>query len=50
MSDKDRPNLLAMLDAIAQIQAYTGQVSDADQFFDNRLVFDATLMNFVLLG
>ena len=50
MSDKDRPNLLAMLDAISQIESYTGQTSDADDFFKNRIVFDATLMNFVVLG
>lgn len=50
MSDKDRANLLAMLDAIEQIQSYTDSISNSDQFFDNRLVFDATLMNFVLLG
>lgn len=50
MSDKDRANLLAMLDAIDQIRSYTDHITDADQFFDNRLVFDATLMNFVVLG
>ncbi len=33
MSDKDRPNLLAMLDAIGQIETYTRQTSDPDDFF-----------------
>ncbi len=42
--------MLAMLDAIEQIQSYTDSISNSDQFFENRLVFDATLMNFVLLG
>ena len=39
-----------MLDAIAQILTYTGSTRDPDQFYENRLVFDATLMNFVVLG
>ena len=50
MSDKDRPNLLAMLEAIGQIQLYTAEVTNADQFLENRIVFDATLMNFLVLG
>ena len=50
MFDKDRANLLAILDAMEQIQNYTDNISNSDQFFDNRLVFDATLMNFVVLG
>ena len=50
MSERDRANLLAMLDAITQILSYTQSARDPDQFNENRLVFDATLMNFVVLG
>ena len=50
MSEKDRANLLAMLDAIGQIRTYSNSVPNADEFHQNRLVFDATLMNFVVLG
>ena len=50
MSDKDRPNLLAVLDAINQIESYTSKAINADEFFENRIVFDATLMNFVVIG
>lgn len=50
MSEKDKANLLAMLDAISQILTYTQSADSPDDFFNNRLVFDATLMNFVVLG
>ena len=50
MSNRDKANLLAMLDAVEQIERYTVSVSTADQFYDERLVFDATLMNFVVVG
>ena len=50
MYDRDQPNLLAMLDAIAQIKAYTESIADADALYSNRMVFDAALMNFIVLG
>lgn len=50
MSDKNRANLLAILDAIGQIEKYTDQTTDAESFYENRMIFDATLMNFVLIG
>ena len=50
MSSNDGPNLFAMLDAVEQILSYTMQVADAEEFHRQRLVFDATLMNFVVLG
>jgi uncharacterized protein with HEPN domain len=39
-----------MLDVVEQILSYTTQVADAEEFFQQRLVFDATLMNIVVLG
>lgn len=50
MFKKDIANVLAILDAIDQIQKYTENIDDADIFYQNRIVFDATLMNFVLIG
>ena len=50
MSSRDQPNLLAMLDAIGQIETYTDALGDADELYGNRMVFDATLMNFIVLG
>ena len=39
-----------MLDAMTQIEVYTANTADAGEFYADRLVFDGTLMNFVLLG
>ena len=50
MPANDRPNLMAIVDAIDQIQSYTDEIANADDFYENRMVFDATLMNFVLIG
>lgn len=50
MSDRDRPNLLAIQEAIEHIQRYTAELNDADEFYENDLVFEATLMNFVVIG
>ena len=50
MSGRDRASLLAMLDAITQIEVYTANAADAGEFYADRLVFDGALMNFVLLG
>jgi uncharacterized protein with HEPN domain len=50
MPANDRPNLMAIVDAIDQIQSYTDEIANANDFYENRMVFDATLMNFVLIG
>ena len=50
MSKNDVANVLAILDAIDQIQKYTENIDHAAAFHQNRIVFDATLMNFVLIG
>ena len=42
--------MLAILDAINHIQDYTANIENADEFYQNRIVFDATLMNFILIG
>lgn len=39
-----------MLDSIHQIREYTADLADAEEFFAKRMAFDATLMNFVLIG
>jgi len=47
---RDRPNLLAMLDAIARISEYTRGIASPETFSAESIVFDATLMNFVVIG
>jgi uncharacterized protein with HEPN domain len=50
MRDKDRVNLLAVLDAIEAIQVYVRGIVTPREFHSTRMVFDATLMNFVVIG
>jgi uncharacterized protein with HEPN domain len=50
ISQKDSTCLLNMLDAIQKISAYTKEFENADDFNRNTLVFDATLMNFIVIG
>ncbi len=50
MFEKDKGNLLAILDSARKIQKYTSQLHSADELFDNEQIFDAVLMNFVVIG
>lgn len=50
MSEKDRSNLLNILDCARKIQEFTVSLADADAFFEDERTFDATLMNFVVIG
>ena len=47
---RDRPNVLAMLDAIKRIEEYTASYGSAAEFHSRSQAFDATLMNFVGIG
>jgi len=50
MFEKDKYNLLAILESINKIQSYSSSFSNADEFFANERTFDATLMNFIIVG
>jgi uncharacterized protein with HEPN domain len=50
MLNRDRPNLLAIREAVERIQEYTRDIATADQYYDTPVVLDATLMNFVVIG
>jgi uncharacterized protein with HEPN domain len=50
MSSNDQPNVLAMLDAISRISDYMGEIRSAEEYYRTSVVFDATLMNFVVMG
>lgn len=50
MSEKDKANLLAILDCCTKIQKFTSDITDADAFFVDEKTFDAVLMNFVIIG
>lgn len=50
MSEKDKANLLAILDSCAKIKRFVDDIWDADAFFKDEKTFDAVLMNFVVIG
>ena len=50
MSEKDRLTALSIVDAIEKIEKYTASIKDSDDLYANELVFDAVLMNFVVIG
>ncbi len=50
MSEKDKLNILSILEAIDKIFAYTKAYNDADEFYHHQRDFDATMMNFIIIG
>ena len=50
MSEKDKGNLLAILDACEKIHNFVSGIEDADSFYEDQKTFDAVLMNFVIIG
>jgi len=50
MSEKDRLNLLSIIEAIEKIESYTLKINDADDFVNDKKSFDACLMNFIIIG
>lgn len=39
-----------MLDSIKRIQQYSGKFTNADDFYSDTLSFDASMMNFIVIG
>ncbi|HPS57037.1 MAG TPA: DUF86 domain-containing protein [Spirochaetota bacterium] len=50
MSDRNLQNIFDIAEAAEKILTYTSGISNADQFFRQSLVFDAVMMNFVVIG
>lgn len=50
MLEKDKANLLAILESCHKISRFTADLIDADAFFADQESFDAVLMNFILIG
>lgn len=50
MLTKDQLCLESILEAIDRIIEYTSGIKTADDFNDNYQIFDATMMNFVVIG
>lgn len=50
ISHRDFACLLSILDSIKKIELYSNRFSDADDFYADTLSFDATMMNFIVIG
>lgn len=50
LSEKDAANLEAILEATKKIIRFTRKFNNADEFYDDEVRFDASLMNFVVVG
>ncbi len=50
MSDKDKLNLLSILDSTKKILEYSKGYSNADDFYEHQRDFDAAMMNFIIIG
>lgn len=50
MFDKDKGYLLAILDSVLKINKFTSDIWDSEQMHKNELIFDAVLMNFIIIG
>ena len=50
MSDKDKQILLSLLETISKIFQYTADLTGSDDFEKDNESFDATMMNFIILG
>lgn len=50
MSEKDKANLLAIIDSIEKIERFVKDIRDADSFYQDEKTFDAVLINFIVIG
>ncbi len=49
MSERDNPLLLLMLETVEKIEIYTRSMKSAEEFEKNGTVYDASLMNFIVI-
>lgn len=50
MLSKDKYCLESILEAILKIQDYTNRIVNPDNLYNDNKTFDATIMNFVVIG
>ena len=50
MLDKDYYIILSMLETIEKITRYTGDYQSAEELYQNDRDFDASMMNFIVIG
>lgn len=50
VSHRDYSCILNILESIKKIQDYSSPFKNADEFYGNTISFDATMMNFIVIG
>ena len=50
ISHKDFSCIMNMIESIEKIQKYSEKFNNADDFYDDSISFDATMMNFIVIG
>ena len=50
MSNKDKGNLMAIVDSCKKINKFISKIPDVETFYQDEKTFDAVLMNFVVIG
>lgn len=50
MSERDNPLLLLMLETVEKIEGFTRSMKSAEEFEKNVPMYDASLMNFIVIG
>lgn len=50
MSEKDKGNLLAILESCSKITKFIVDIDDSQSFYEDDKTFDAVLINFVVIG
>jgi uncharacterized protein with HEPN domain len=50
MSSRDHLNIISIIESIEKIQEFTECFTNADAFYADKKSFDASLMNFVVIG
>jgi uncharacterized protein with HEPN domain len=49
-NEDDKANIEEVLYAIKHIESYMQNVSSLDELLENRMVYDAVMMNFIIMG
>ena len=50
MSDRNKHNILDIKEATEKIFSFTNNISNHEEFYQNQIIFDAVMMNFVVIG
>jgi uncharacterized protein with HEPN domain len=50
MYDRNKQNILDMKEAIEKIFSFTNNISNHEEFHQSQIVFDAVMMNIVVIG